>query len=145
MATKMAGKKRRVKPTLTPEEARETLGRRHRRWRRLNDAAVNLAAKMKPVKKDIRGCLAVLPESSCEAAGVKSQLVETMTVDKKDERNIELLRGVLSKADFEKVCPRVIDVTEAYTFAEAVVDSLRGRTSTRCEIDLIQEPVGKGA
>ena len=137
--------KRRPKPTLTTDEARGILPRRHRRYRQLNDAAVKLAEKMKPVKKDIRACLGVLPEGVFEGAGVKSQLIEVTNVEKKEERNIELCRSALSKADFELCCPRAIDLKALEVAAPGLADKLRAKTSTRLEIDLLQESIAKGA
>jgi len=142
MATKM---KRRAKPTLTSDEARSILPRRHRRYRQLNDAAVTLAEKMKPVKKDIRACLGVLPDPVCEAAGVKSQLIEVTNVEKKEARNIEVCRSALSRADFEECCPRAIDLKALEAAAPGLAEKLRAKTATRLEIDLVQEPVAKGA
>ena len=135
--------KRKAKPTLTAEEARSLLPRRHRRWRQLSDAIGKLKEKFKPVVKDIRACLGVLPDAACEAAGVMSKLVEVTNVERSDERNIALVESALSKADFERCCPRSIDLVALEGAAPGLAAKLRAKTSTRLEIDLVQEPVGK--
>ena len=137
--------KRKTKPTLTAEEARSILPRRHRRWRQLSDAIGKLKEKFKPVVKDIRACLGVLAEPVCEAAGVRSKLVEVTNVEKKDERNIALVEAALSMADFERCCPRTIDLVALEAAAPGLAAKLRAKTSTRLEIDLVQEPVAKAS
>ena len=137
--------KRSAKPTLTADEARNLLPRRHRRYRQLTDAAVKLAEKIKPVKKDIRACLGVLPDGLFEGAGVKSQLVEVTAVDRADERNVAQVESVLSPADFERCCPRVIDLQALEAASPGLAAKLRSKTSTRLEIDLLQEAAAKGA
>ena len=133
--------KRKQKPTLTAEEAQSLLPRRHRRWRQLSDAIGKLKEKFKPVVKDIRACLGVLPEPECEAAGVRSKLVEVTNVERSDERNIALVESALSKTDFERCCPRQIDLVALEAAAPGLADKLRAKVSTRLEIDFIQEPV----
>ena len=126
------------KTVITPEEAREKLPRRAKRWIALSNANMKLSAKKKAVEKDLKALTKVLPGKKWENTSLRCKHVPTKPVKKKDDDNIALVKETVKKSHLALVITESIDSEALEALYPDLHAKLERSKGSRFEIDVLQ-------